>query len=256
MFRRYSPPLVRIVSVAAAAVLLMSARPQAEQAALPSAREVIDRFIKATGGAAALNAIKSIRGRGTIAMPLQQLTGDFEMMAARPNKSLIKVTIAGIGSVEEGYDGKHGWSIDPISGPSLVAGKALTERADESWFDAPLHATGYVKQMTVVGREDMDGRPVYRLDVTLTSGTQQTEFFDVETGLQIGIKATRETPMGAVPTTTVFRDYRKFGALTYPTRITQQLMGIEQVVTFGSYEFDTVPASAFDLPAVIKALIK
>jgi hypothetical protein len=36
----------------------------------------------------------------------------------------------------------------------------------------------------------------------------------------------------------------------------QRLLGIEQVVTFTWYEFDTVPATAFDLPAVIKALIK
>ena len=62
--------------------------------------------------------------------------------------------------------------------------------------------------------------------------------------------------MGAVPTTTTFRDYQKFGTLMYPTKVVQSLLGIEQVVTFTSYEFDTVPASAFALPAVIKALIK
>jgi len=256
MFRRYSRRLVRIVSFTVAASLLLSARPQAEQAALPSAQDVVDRFIKAIGGAASVKATKTIRGRGTMEMPAQKLTGDFEMIAARPNKSLVKVTIAGIGSVEEGYDGKYGWSIDPISGPSLVVGKALTERADESWFDAPLHAPDYVKQMTVAGREEMDGRPVYRLNVTLISGTQQTEFFDVETGLQIGIVATRETPLGPLPTTTVFRDYKKSGTLMYPTKVVQSLMGIEQIVTFTAYEFDTVPATAFDLPAVIKALIK
>lgn len=256
MFRRDSRRLVRIVSLAAAALLVSSAGTRAEQTPLPSAQSIIDRFVKATGGAAALKAIKTIRARGTLTIPSQQLSGSFELISARPNKSLTRATIAGIGSVEEGYDGKVGWSIDPIGGPSLVTGKALIERADESWFDAPLHAQDYVGEMTVMGREDLESRPVYRVKVVLRSGTEQIELFDVETGLQRGIVATRETPLGPMPTTTLFHDYRKFGALMYPARVVQRLLGIEQVVTFETYEFDTVPPAAFDLPPVIKALIK
>jgi hypothetical protein len=142
MFRRYSRGLVRIVPLAAAALLVTSTGTRADQAPLPSARDIIDRFVKVTGGTAALTAVKTIRARGTLTIPAQQLSGSFELTAARPNKSLTRATIEGIGRVEEGFDGKIGWSIDPIGGPSLVTGKALTERADESWFDAPLHAAG------------------------------------------------------------------------------------------------------------------
>ena len=256
MFRRSSRGLVRVVTLAAAALLITSTGTRADQTPLPSAREIIDRFINASGGVAALTAVKTIRARGTLTIPSQQLSGSFELMGARPNKSITRATIEGIGSVEEGYDGKIGWSIDPIGGPSLVTGKALTERADESWFDAPLHAPDYVREMTVMGREDLDKRPAYRVKVVLRSGTEQMEFFDVETGLQLGIVATRETPLGPMATTTLFQDYRKFGALMYPGKVVQRLLGIEQVVTFATYEFDNVPPTAFDLPAVIKALIK
>ena len=59
-----------------------------------------------------------------------------------------------------------------------------------------------------------------------------------------------------MPTTTMFRDYQRFGQLTFPAKVVQRLLGIEQVVTFTLYEFDTVPPTMFDFPPVIKALIK
>ncbi len=177
-------------------------------------------------------------------------------MTARPNKMITRATISGFGQLEEAFDGKIGWSIDPGTGPALVTGRALTERADESWFDAPLHGADYVRKMTVVGREEFDKRPAYRVDVVLVSGTEQVEFYDVETALQIGMEATREGPFGSAPTTAIYRDYQQYGALKLPATQVQRMLGLEQVVTFTSYEFDVVPATAFDLPPVIKALIK
>jgi hypothetical protein len=88
------------------------------------------------------------------------------------------------------------------------------------------------------------------------SGAEVAELFDVETGFQIGFEANRETPFGTVPTRSIYRDYKKFGALMYPTSISQSVLGIEQVVTFTSYEFNVVPPNTFDVPPVIKALIK
>jgi hypothetical protein len=41
-----------------------------------------------------------------------------------------------------------------------------------------------------------------------------------------------------------------------PASLTQRLLGIEQVVTVNTYEYDSVPADAFTLPPAIKALIK
>lgn len=256
MFRRYSADLVRIGVATAAVFVLMPAGPRAGQASLPSAQAVIDRFVQASGGAGAQKAVKSLSGRGVLAVSAQNLSGELEIMAARPNRQITRVTIPGIGQIEEAFDGKVGWSIDPINGPSLVTGRALKERADESWFDAMLHGPEYVREMTVLGREEFDTRPAYRLKVVLASGTEQVEFFDVETGMQIGLEATRESPLGPVPTTIVYRDYKKYGALTYPSKVIQRVLGIEQVVTFTTLEFDTVPATAFDMPPVIKALIK
>ena len=69
------------------------------------------------------------------------------------------------------------------------------------------------------------------------------------------MEATRDTPLGIVPSVTIMKDYQKFGAMLMPSRVVQRVLGQEQIFTFTSYEFDSVPANAFDLPPAIKALI-
>jgi len=237
-------------------VAAQGAVPSGQERKLPTAREVVDRFVKASGGADAFKAIKSMRVKGTFSIVGQALTGEIDMMAARPNKQLMRVTIPAIGTLEEGFDGKIGWSNSPLTGPSLVTDRQLSERADESWFDAELHQDDYIKEMSVVGREMMDGRDVYRLKVVTLRGNEQFELYDVENGLQVGTEASRDTPLGIVPSTAFMKEYQKFGSVLMPTRVVQKVLGQEHVFAFSSYEFDTVPANAFDLPLPIKALIK
>ena len=260
MVRRYARGLVRPALMLSAIALAWSSgvfAQQSAQATLPSARDIITKYIEATGGMAAFKSVTSMRAKGVFAITGQAMSGELEMMAARPNKPLTRITIKEIGGpVEEGYDGKVGWSIDPFRGPALVTGRGLAERADEAWFDAPLHGSDQVKEMTVLGREDFDGRQAYRLKVVSLRGTEQFELFDEKTGLQAGVEATRETPLGIIPTVTMFRDYQRFGQLTFPSKVVQRIMGQEQVFTFTLYEFNSVDPSVFELPAPIKALIK
>ena len=259
MVRRYARGLVRPAWLLSAVALFWSGGVFAQQpapATLPAARDIISKYVEVTGGATAFKSISSMRAKGTFAITGQQMSGELEMMAARPNKLLTRIAITGIGAVEEGYDGKVGWSIDPFRGPALITGRGLDERADEAWFDGPLHGSDQVKAMTVVGKEEFDGRQVYRVKVVSLRGTEQFELFDEKTGHQAGIEATRETPLGIIPTTTMFRDYQRFGQLTFPAKVVQRIMGQEQIFTFTLYEFNSVPPSMFELPPAIKALIK
>ena len=181
-------------------------------------------------------------------MPAQGVTGPFEAMSARPAKMLMRVDVPAVGHVESGYDGKVGWEIDPAAGPSVATGRKLSELADDAFFDSSLHGATFVKSATLVGQEMFDKRPAYQVQVTFVSGNEQTEYYDVETGLMLGSEAQRETPLGVVPTISILRDYKKFGALMQATSLVSRTMGIEQIVRLTSIEYNTVPANAFDLP--------
>ena len=87
-------------------------------------------------------------------------------------------------------------------------------------------------------------------------GGEDFDFYDVETGLRAGTIVTRESPMGTVTATNVEGDYKKFGNLMQATSLTTKTMGVEQKITVATIDYDAVPASAFEPPAAIKALIK
>ena len=228
--------------------------PPSSQDALPPAREIVARHIKAIGGEAALSAINSMRIRGRLEIPSQKIVGDLEVLTARPAKQLYRVTVPSIGRIENGYDGVIGWSVSPAAGPELLSGRQLVEAADDAWFDGPLRAPGHVRELTTLARTDFDGKSAYKVRVVYRSGSEQIEYFDVQTGLQIGAESSRAMPQGVVQSTSILRDYRKFGQLLQASTMLQRALGFEQVVTITSCEYNVVPSAAFDPPAEVGAL--
>jgi hypothetical protein len=244
-----------------AAVLLaagLASRLAASQAptapALPAASAVIARHVAAIGGEAAYRAVQSVRARGRVQIVAQGISGDVDLLSARPNKLINRVTIPGIGVIESGFDGRTGWSTNPVAGPELLTGRQLSEAADDAWFDSALHLSDHVRTMTTLARETFDGHAAFKLRVVYKSGNEQFEYFDAESGLQIGSESTKASPQGLIPTVNLMRDYRRFGGLLQPTTIIQRALGLEQMVTITSCEYNNVPAAAFEPPASVKAL--
>jgi hypothetical protein len=256
MFRRFDARRIHPVPVLALLAIFSHGAAGAQAPALPPARDLVARHVAASGGEAAQKKVSSILMTGEFSIPAQNIAGDLRLSWARPALRRLLVEIPGVGRIETGYDGKVGWTIDPLQGPALLTGRKLRELADDAWFDATLHAPGYVRDITTVAREEFDGRQAYKVRVVLTSGSEQFEYFDVATGLQIGVEASRETVLGVVNSVSVMRDYKTFGALAFPTTIVQRTIGIEQVLHITSVAYDGVPAGVFELPPQIKALLK
>ena len=255
MSQRRRSALTRVCALSAGLGLLQ-ALALAQDATLPPAREVVTRHIAAIGGEAAYHAVKSVRLRGRFELTGQNIAADFEMIAARPNRLRLRVDIPGLGLNESGYDGKIGWALNPEVGPRVLAGRELDELAIDAYFDSALHPASQFKELTTIGRTVFDGRPAFKVRAIFTSGVEQTEYFDVETGRQLGWEASRQTELGVIPTSAILRDYKKFGALMQATTVVQKALFLEQVLHVTSCEYDVVDDKAFDLPAQIKALIK
>ena len=112
----------------------------------PEARAIVARHRAALG--ADDPSVTSMRATGTLAMPAQGISGTVEIIAARPNKTLLKATIPGIGSLESGFDGERGWSVDPIMGPALLTGAALEQAKFDAVFDGPFEDLSRFTSMT------------------------------------------------------------------------------------------------------------
>ena len=226
------------------------------QLSLPNARTLVDHFVTAMGGEAAFARVTSVHATGRIDIPQQGISGSADLLTARPNKSLLVVEIAGLGRIETGYDGKVGWNIDPQSGPMLATGDELTEMTETNWFDAPLRPSDHIREMATVEKTDFDKHPAYKVKVVYPSGREEFDYFDVETGLDLGREGRRATRMGSLPATEIFRDYKLFGDVKQATTIVVRVLGIEQQVHIDTCVYNTVAPNAFDPPPAIKALIK
>ena len=234
-----------------------SAKPQvAKPAQLPAARAILDKHLAAIGGRQAVLSHKSTHATGTLSMPAAGVTGAVDVYGAQPNRTLLKVTLGGVGEVVEGFDGTHGWSISPMTGPMLLEGKQLEEKRFDSDFHSELRAEDRYVSLTTLEQVDFEGRPCYKVRLVRKTGGEDIEFYDVATGLKAGSITTRETQMGTVTGTTVETDYKKFGNLLQPTTVRSQVGGLQQVITITAVDYDNVPASIFELPPGIKALLK
>jgi hypothetical protein len=225
-------------------------------AELPSARSILDKHVEAIGGRAAVLSHKSAHARGTLSMPSAGLTGALELYSSTPNKSLLKVSLGGVGEVIEGFDGTHGWSVSPMTGPMLLEGKQLEEKRFDAEFHSELRSADRYSSMTTLEQTPFEGRPCYKVRLVRRTGGEDIEFYDVATGLKAGSITTRETQMGTVTGTSVETDYRKFGNLMQPTTVRTDIGGMKQVITITAIEYDAVAPSVFELPAGIKALLK
>lgn len=224
-------------------------------AELPDARIIVDRHIKAIGGRDAILAHKSMHATGTLSMPANGISGPVDIYGAAPDRVLVRTTVSGIGEIVDGYDGRIGWSINPMTGPSLKTGKELEQtKLDADFYSELRDPKRYT--MKTIEKTIFDGRDCYKVSVKRADGTEDFDFYDVATGLRAGSVNTRETQMGQMVISNVESGYKKFGPLTQATVLTQKMMNVEQKITIDTVEYDTVDPSIFQPPASIKALIK
>jgi len=223
---------------------------------LPSVAEVVDRYVEAIGGRAAVEGHSSLHSTGVVEVLGQGLVGEMEVYMAAPDKMLQMLSFADAGfETRLGYDGEVAWSIDTMMGERLLQGGELDQLVSESDFYSDLHNPENFESMETVELVEFDGRPAHKVRLVHTSGQERFEYFDVETGLMSGVEGEQDTVMGKINVVTYLRDYQDFNGILRPATMLQE-MGSGQALqlTIQTVEYDGVDPSVFELPASIQAL--
>jgi len=228
------------------------------------AREVIERGIEASFGAVAESrSIKSLRLTGKMAIPAQGLEADLELLQAS-GKMLMTVTIPGLGKLQEGFTGKHGWSFSELQGPALKPPAEAAQSREQADIYAAVNWEDYFSTATFVGEETIedyngDEKKVNALSMVTKDGERTMKvYYDAETGLQIRSDAEVVIPGGAkIPAVTLMTDFRDVDGIRVPFKTKSSLGPIEQLFTFEEVVANgEIPDSAFDVPEEIAALIE
>lgn len=227
----------------------------AKPASLPSAHQIVDRYVKAIGGREAILKHSSMKSTGTFEIPAAGLKADVESYAMKPNLIYVKITLPGMGEIVQGFDGTTAWEMNPNTGPRVLAGKELTQMQQRADFTGELHDSANYSVMETVEQTTFEGRPAYKVRLVRKGGDETFEYFDTETALMLGSTSTVETQMGQIAVTNLRQDYKDQGGVLSPTTMVQRAGGQEFIIRSTSVEWDTVKAEAFALPPQIKALV-
>src|SRR5688572_33411000 len=94
---------------------------------LPAAKDLHDKHVKAMGGTDVIKRHTMLHLTGNFEIPAQGLSGTLEIWGVAPDKMLSIQDIPGVGTIRSGYDGTVAWSINPMSGASLLTGKQVDQ---------------------------------------------------------------------------------------------------------------------------------
>jgi hypothetical protein len=237
---------------------MLVAAPVAAQApaTLPPAKDIIAKFVTATNGPTVMAKHQSVRSKGRFELPAAGMSGDLEISQARPNKTMMRITVSAVGQIEQGFDGTTAWSINPMQGPRVLAGRELEAIREESGFGTSSRQGPNVASAETVEKTEMNGEPCYKVKMVWKSGRETFDCYSVASGLLIASQGKQESPMGTIDVTNLISDYKDFGGQKIATRLTQQVMGNEQVLIISTVDYDAADPAVFEMPAAIKALVE
>ncbi len=220
---------------------------------VPTAEQVLDRYIEVTGGAKAYEAVHTmvVHYKGNLGgMPVtdEEYTTDSGRYYSIVNMGLL-------GSSQEGSDGQTVWETSSI-GSRIVTGRKREADLRDANPTRDLRWRDLYKYTECKKVVDYEGVPCY--DVLLISPDDLVEdrYYDVETGLMIGRKSmVDDASFGLIGMEEVYGDYSRYGNLLLPASRTMKIMAQEMALKIQSVEINgQVPDSRFDLPSAIKAL--
>jgi hypothetical protein len=195
-----------------------------------TADEIVNKALASRGGADKIKAVRSERLTGRISFS-RGLEGSFVLELKRPQKMHIEISIEGQ-KVIRVYDGKSaGWMVNPFAENKDVQPMSVEDLkniSQESDFDGPLvDYKSKGNHIELVGKEDLDGKPVYRLKLTNKNGDVRFYLFDASSFLVLKWEGVRKTEDKEFPWESFFSDFRDVQGLKYPFKIEQGSPGTE-----------------------------
>ena len=195
-----------------------------------TADEIVNKALAARGGVERIKAVKSERVTGRISFT-GGMEGTFALELKRPRKMRLEIDLGGQKAIRV-YDGKSaGWMINPFAENKDVqpmSEEELKGISEESDFDGPLvdyKAKG--SQIELIGKEQFDDKPVYRLQLTNKNGDVRFYVFDASTFILLKWEGIRKIEDKEFPWESIFSDYREVQGLKYPFQIDQGSPGTE-----------------------------
>src|SRR5215467_2504313 len=186
---------------------LSSIRPTA------TAAQILDKYIEALGGAAAVGKLTSFTAKGTY----EGFDSDFEkvpvdLYAKAPD---LRATVVHMksGDVTSTYDGREAYVAEPYELAPVPVMPLVASSLSGARLDAQLAFPGQIKQFLTNWRVNfppvnIGEKPMQVVQGTMTDGTRVKLYFDKASGLLVRQTRFSPTMIGTVASRVDYSDYR------------------------------------------------
>jgi hypothetical protein len=206
-------------------------------AGVPAPTQVIDKYLKAIGGAQKATGITSIVATGkVVAFGSFGGGGNFELFAQAPDKRAIYSHIPDGDSIRT-FDGRTGWFAIPLAvlrKYPLTGGELDGARLDAQ-LSFPAQIATSLTALRVGPKTEVRGKDVYLLQGNGARGSFASLYFEQDSGLLVRTIRYTRSKIGKVPTQVDYDDYRDVGGIKFPHRWTFTWLDGRD-----SFEFDDV----------------
>jgi Photosynthetic reaction centre cytochrome C subunit len=195
--------------------------------ALPSLDEVLNKYLEAIGGKAALNLIKTLVVKGTTTISGGQVV-DYESEQSAPDEGHESFAIQKVDGrncagdsrceYERVVSGRQGW-LKSGAGVQELIGEQLADQKLSFHLFGILRLRDQYSSFRVFRRDKIDDRDVYVISAVRLDGKSERLYFDVESGLLRRRIGYTRTLIGTIPQQTDFEDYREVEGLKLPFTI-------------------------------------
>lgn len=191
-------------------------------AALPAPAQTVDevlaRHLEARGGQAAVDAFTSLRARGRAVFG-GGAEAPFTYEWKRPDRFRFELTLGGTTEIDA-CDGETCWIVEPPEqpqpGPMPPQQRMMLNDAVD--ILGPLvgpQAKGHT--VALLGREEVEGTPAFKLAVTKKNGFAEVSYLDAEHFLEILQVETYSMPGGGeLKMVVTWGDYKEVGGVLVP----------------------------------------
>jgi hypothetical protein len=147
----------------------------------------------------------------------------------------------------QAYDGKTAWAVMPFLGspdPQVMAADDAKDVIEQADMDGPLvdyKAKGNAVEL--VGKDDVDGAPAWKLKLTLKNGDISYVYIDTETGLNVKETSKRKQQGSEIEIDSYLTNFKPVEGVLFPFAIENKVQG----KSMGQFTIDSVKANvAFD----------
>jgi photosynthetic reaction center cytochrome c subunit len=218
-----------------------------EKTALPAADQLLDKYLAAVGGTAALQKITSRAAKGTATFAGQSVAVD--VYAKAPDKRLSVMHLKD-GDSLTAFDGRQGWLSIPGRTHMMSAAENAAARIDANFY-FPINIKTMYDKFRVEPGEKIDGHDTYLVVGRKEGQPPLRLYFDTQTGLLVRLVRYAETPLGRNPTQIDYADYRESDGIKLPFRwtlarpgnyFTIQIAQLQQNLSIDDSKFAPPPA--------------